>query len=188
MNKYVIHIVSHTHWDREWYLPYETMRLRLVDMMDTLLGIMDSDSDYRYFTLDGQTVVLEDYLEIRPEMREKLRNYIKDGRILVGPWYTLPDEFLVSGEALVRNLLLGHRIASDFGRVIETGYLPDMFGHISQLPQILCGFGISTAVLWRGVGGEEAEYILQGPDGSEVFLCRLEPERGYSNGHDILRQ
>lgn len=188
MNKYIIHNVSHTHWDREWYLPYETMRLRLVDMMDTLLGIMDSDSDYRYFTLDGQTVVLEDYLEIRPQMREKLMNYTKDGRILVGPWYTLPDEFLVSGEALIRNLLLGHRIASDFGRVMEIGYLPDMFGHISQLPQILCGFGISTAVLWRGIGGEEAEYILQGPDGSEVFLCRLEPERGYSNGHDILRQ
>jgi len=188
MNKCVIHLVAHTHWDREWYLPYEAMRLRLVDMIDALLIIMDGDSEYKYFTLDGQTVMLEDYLEIKPEMREKLREYIRQGRIFVGPWYTLPDEFLVSEESLIRNLLLGHRIARDFGRVTKIGYLPDMFGHISQLPQILRGFDIPVAVLWRGIEGKRAEYILKGPDGSKVFLCRLDPERGYSNGSDVLGQ
>lgn len=186
MSKYLIHLVSHTHWDREWYLPFEVMRLRLVDMMNRLLNILETNPAFKFFTLDGQTVILEDYLEIRPDTEGKLKKYIKEGKILVGPWYTLPDEFLVSGEALIRNLLTGMRIAKKFGRVMKTGYLPDMFGHISQLPQILLGFDIPIAILWRGIEKLKAEYILQGPDGSKVFLFRLNPKSGYSNGLHIL--
>lgn len=125
-----LHVISHTHWDREWYLTFQQFRLRLVDLIDHLLEIMGRDPEYKYYTLDGQTVVLEDYLEIKPQKEGKLRKHIKQGRIFVGPWYILPDEFLVSGESTIRNLLLGHRIASRFGAVMKVGYLPDPFGHI----------------------------------------------------------
>jgi len=183
--KYEIHLVSHTHWDREWYLTFEQFRLRLGDLIDHLLEIMDSNPDYKYYMLDGQTVVLEDYLEIRHKNRERLKKYIKEGRIFVGPWYILPDEFLVSGESTIRNLLRGHRIARAFGRVMKSGYIPDPFGHISQMPQILKGFEIDNCILWRGFGGEDShqnksEYIWKGPDGTEVLLFHL-PKCGYAN-------
>lgn len=179
-----LHIISHTHWDREWYLSFEKFRLRLVDLIDNLLKIMEKDPEYKYFTLDGQTVVLEDYLEIRPENRDRLAAFIKEGRLFAGPWYILPDEFLVSGEALIRNLLLGHRIASQFGRVMKVGYIPDTFGHISQLPQILSGFGINNVILWRGVKLEKSENLWESPDGSKVLMIHL-GKRGYCNAHSF---
>ena len=109
-----IHVVSHTHWDREWYLTREQFRLRLVALVDCLLDLLDNEPAYKYFHLDGQTIVLEDYLEIRPEQEPRLRAAIAPGRILIGPWYVMPDEFLVSGESLVRNLLRGHRVGCCF--------------------------------------------------------------------------
>jgi mannosylglycerate hydrolase len=185
--KYTLHVVSHTHWDREWYLTFQQFRLRLVDLMDRLLDILDKDKDYKYYLLDGQTVVLEDYLEIRPENCKKIAKYVKEGRIQVGPWFVLPDEFLVSGEALIRNLLIGHRIANEFGKVLKVGYSPDAFGHISQLPQILNGFDIDSAVLWRGFYGDKSECIWRAPEGSQVLLIHL-PRQGYTNAYDIPRE
>jgi mannosylglycerate hydrolase len=175
-----VHVVSHTHWDREWYLTREQFRLRLVALMDRLLDLMESQADYRYFHLDGQTIVLEDYLELRPCQEDRLRRLIAEGRILVGPWYDMPDEFLVSGEALVRNLALGHRIARQFGAAMPVGYLPDLFGHVGQMPQILRQFGLDNAILWRGFGGLNAEYLWEAPDGSRVLMLHLPPE-GYCN-------
>lgn len=166
-------IISHTHWDREWYEPFQRFRLRLVRLMDKLLCILDNDPQYRYFTLDGQTIVLEDYLQIRPEREKDLCRHIQAGRLLIGPWYILPDEFLVSGEALVRNLLLGDQVARRFGPKMLVGYTPDPFGHISQLPQLLRSFGIDCAVLARGLGDEPVELLWQAPDGSTVLLCYL---------------
>ncbi|HHE75496.1 MAG TPA: glycoside hydrolase, partial [Candidatus Aciduliprofundum boonei] len=153
--KWKIHIVSHTHWDREWYLPFQIFRARLVKMIDSLLNILSKEADFRYFTLDGQTIVLEDYLEIRPDKAEELKKRIKEGRILIGPWYILPDEFLVSGESLIRNLILGEKIARKFGRVMRIGYTPDTFGHIEEMPQILRGFEIDNFVFWRGYTADE---------------------------------
>ncbi|MGQ9674702.1 MAG: alpha-mannosidase [Chloroflexota bacterium] len=176
-------VVSHTHWDREWYLPFQRFRIKLVDLIDSLLDILDSEPSYQYFTLDGQTVVLEDYLEIRPENRERLARHIRDGRILVGPWYVLPDEFLVSGESLVRNLLLGRLIAEPFGGVMPVGYLPDTFGHPSQMPQILRGFGLDSAVVYRGVQTDVSEFIWQAPDGSSVLAVYL--PGGYCNAMQL---
>ena len=174
------HIISHTHWDREWYLTFEQFRVRLVGLIDRLLDLMESQPDYRYFHLDGQTIVLEDYLELRPENEPRLRRLIAEGRILIGPWYDMPDEFLVSGESLVRNLERGHRIASQFGSPMPVGYLPDLFGHVGQMPQILRNFGLDNAILWRGFGGHRAEYWWQSPDGSRVLMMHLPPE-GYCN-------
>ena len=176
-----VHVVSHTHWDREWYLTREQFRLRLVDLLDRVLDRMDSDPRFSFFHLDGQTIVLEDYLEVRPEREKRLARRIAEGRLLVGPWYVMPDMFLVSGEALVRNLALGHCIAERFGTPMPVGYMPDAFGHVAQTPQILAGFGLDSAVLWRGFGGERAEYWWEGPDGSRVLLLHL-PREGYCNG------
>src|SRR5690554_2182099 len=104
---YEVHIVSHTHWDREWYRPFQQFRFQLVEAMDRLLDLMARNPSYRYFLLDGQTIILRDYLDIRPEREAELRRLIGEGRITIGPWHVLPDEFLVSPEATVRNLMLG---------------------------------------------------------------------------------
>ena len=173
MEKHTYHVISHTHWDREWYLTYQKFRLRLVDLVDHLLQILDTDPNFRFFNFDGQTIVLEDYLAIRPQNEKKLKDYIKQGRILVGPWYQLNDENLVSGESTVRSLLIGHRIAQDFGGVMKVGYLPDQFGNISQMPQIFRGFGIDNAIFGRGrqlaEPGDKMEALWEAPDGSEVI-------------------
>jgi mannosylglycerate hydrolase len=171
---YRLLLVHHTHWDREWWATREDFRARLVDLIDTLLDTLDRDPSFHNFLLDGQTIVLTDYLEIRPENRERLARYIREGRIECGPWYILPDEFLVSGESHIRNLWLGIRT----GRalcvpLLRIGYIPDLFGHISQMPQILRGFDIDNAFVWRGRGGDpevaKQEFVWQSPDGSRVL-------------------
>ncbi len=180
---YTVFVVPHTHWDREWYATFQQFRIRLVRVMDALLALLERDPGYAHFNLDSQTIVLQDYLEIRPEQRETLQRLISAGRLGVGPWYVQPDEFLVSGEALVRNFLLGHRLAEAFGHVQKVGYIPDTFGHISQLPQILQGFNIPSAAHFRGLneGDLKSEVWWQSPDGSRVLLRHLPTDMGYLN-------
>jgi mannosylglycerate hydrolase len=182
-NAYTVFVIPHTHWDREWYATFQQFRVRLVHVMDALLELLGRDPSFTHFNLDGQTVVLQDYLEIRPEKREALKKYVQERRLGVGPWFVLPDEFLVSGEALIRNLLLGHRLAKEFGHVQKVGYIPDTFGHISQLPQILQGFDIPFAMHFRGLdeGDFKSELWWQSPDGSRVLLRHLPTDMGYGN-------
>jgi len=167
-HKYTAYVVPHTHWDRGWYLPFEEFRIRLVRMFDRLLNIYRTNPRFSAFSFDGQTVVLEDYLQIRPENERRIRNLVKEGKLAIGPWYVLPDEFLVSGEATIRNLLIGHTIARNFGRVMKAGYIPDPFGHISQMPQILNGFGMDSMIFSRGSGQKVRQAGLvfkwRGPD------------------------
>jgi mannosylglycerate hydrolase len=170
---YTMTLVPHTHWDREWYNTFQQFRMRLVKLTDTLLDILETDSHFTYFVFDGQTIVLEDYLEIRPQNRERLRKLCQEGRIHIGPWYVLPDEFLVSGEAMVHNLLIGHLISEEFSRPMQVGYTPDPFGHIGQLPQILAGFGLDNVIFMRGMDDQEAgaksECWWEGIDGTRVL-------------------
>lgn len=170
-----LHFVSHTHWDREWYETFDAFRFRLVQLIDRLIGILEKDPAYRYFLLDGQAIVLEDYLEIKPHRKDKLKKYIEDGRIFVGPWYVLTDEFLVSGETHIRNLLLGWKIMRSFGGENRIGYLPDAFGHIAQMPQILKKSGIPYATFWRGASREvrKSEFFWKAPDGSKVLTLYM---------------
>lgn len=176
-----VHVVAHTHWDREWYLPFQQFRINLVRLMDQLLDIM-RDEDYKHFLLDGQTIVLEDYLEIRPGQKSSLVELVQSGRVSIGPWYVLPDLFLVSGESIVRNLQLGRRVAEKFGEPMPVGYMPDQFGFITQMPQILSGFGIKNAVVWRGFdSGLPTEVWWESPDGSKVLAHKLEGKFGYFN-------
>jgi alpha-mannosidase len=179
MNKTTLHLIPHTHWDREWYLPFQDFRFKLVQLIDKLLGIMESDPGFCCFMLDGQTVVLEDYLQIRPDQQERLEDLVKERRLSIGPWYILPDEFLVSPEALLRNLLLGKKISEDFGGRMMIGYIPDPFGHIAQMPQILNGFGIQDACFRRGLADEPVELWWRAPDGSKVLTSYLRD--GYDN-------
>ncbi|HJQ75091.1 MAG TPA: hypothetical protein VJ814_09405 [Gaiellaceae bacterium] len=171
--------VPHTHWDREWYLPFEVFRLRLGAVVDGVLDTLEQDASFTSFTLDGQAIVLEDYLEVRPENEARLRALLAAGRLEVGPSYVLPDEILVGAESLVRNLLLGRRVCRRFGVEPSTaGYLPDSFGHPAQLPQILAGFGIRTFLFSRGLGDEVEDVGVvfrwrAGP--GEVVACQMLP-------------
>ena len=177
-----IAIVPHTHWDREWYKSYQDFRLALVDLIDTLLPLLERDASYPHFMLDGQMAVVDDYLEVRPEAEGRLRMLAAAGRLSVGPWYILMDEFLASGETIVRNLQMGLVRGAAFGGVMELGYLPDMFGHIAQMPQILQLAGFHDAVVWRGVPSQVTKnaFIWESPDGSSVRAEYLPV--GYGNG------
>jgi len=180
-------MVSETHWDRAWYVPFQVFRIRLVRLVDRMLDILDRDPEFRSFMLDGQMLPVEDYLEIRPERRADLERHIQAGRLEVGPWYALADEYLVSPEALIRNLILGTRMAQELGGVMREGYVPDAFGHIGQLPQILEGFGIDSAVFWRGLGDEGEklgnEFWWQAPDGTQILTIHLRD--GYHNASNL---
>ncbi len=175
-------IVPHTHWDREWYEPFQSFRLRLVDVADQLLDLLESDPSYARFLFDGQAAALDDYLEVRPEAEERIRKLAAAGRLSVGPWYTLMDEFLVSPETIVRDLQMGVRRCAAFGGAMRVGYLPDMFGHVAQMPQILCLAGFEHAVVWRGVPSSvtSTAFIWEAPDGSSVRAEYL--PFGYGNG------
>ena len=175
-------LVSHFHWDREWYRTFQAYRARLVDAVDRVLDLLASDPGY-HFLLDGQTVLLEDYLAIRPERHDELARALCAGRLGAGPWYVQPDSLLPSGESHVRNLLFGRRVGEALGPVSRVGYVPDSFGHPAQLPQILAGFGIATFVHWRGDGSAidalGATYRWEAPDGSAVEATLL--REGYFN-------
>jgi alpha-mannosidase len=172
-------VVPHTHWDREWYLPFEQFRLRLGAVVDGVLDTLEQDDSFTSFTLDGQAIVLEDYLEVRPENEDRLRALLAAGRLEVGPSYVLPDEILVGAESLVRNLLLGRRVCRRYGvEPSGAGYLPDSFGHPAQLPQILAGFGIRTFLFSRGLGDEieDVGVVFRWRAGSaEVAACQMLP-------------
>ncbi len=174
-----LHFVPHTHWDREWYLPFEVSRIRLVHLVDLLLDILDQDPLFKHFMLDGQTIVLDDYLQIRPSRQTEIEEHVRAGRILIGPWYVLPDEFLVSPEALIRNLLQGKADCARFAQRMDIGYLPDPFGHIGQMPQILQGFGIRKTAFRRGLADEPCELWWEASDGSRVLTAYLRD--GYDN-------
>ena len=178
-------IVPHTHWDREWYEAFQTFRMRLVKLFDELLPMLESDPSYARFLLDGQTAVIDDYLEIRPEARATLQRLAAAGRISIGPWKVLMDEFMVSGETIVRDLQAGIARGSELGGTMPVGYLPDMFGHVAQMPQIIRLAGMEHCVVWRGVPAavEQTAFRWQAPDGSHV---RAEYLYGsYSNGRDL---
>ncbi|HEX2884123.1 MAG TPA: alpha-mannosidase [Candidatus Limnocylindria bacterium] len=176
----VIHLVPHTHWDREWYRPFQSFRMQLVDLVDRVLEMLEADERFA-FTLDGQLATIDDYLEIRPDQADRIARHVASGRLAIGPWQVLMDEFLVSGETLVRNLETGWRRAQDFGGPMRVGYLPDMFGHVAQMPQILRRAGLADAVVWRGVPAavDRHAFRWESPDGSWVRAEYL--PAGYGN-------
>ena len=172
-----------THWDREWYMSKDAFRYGLVRMFSKLLDIFKTNKDFKKFTFDGQTIVLEDILEIRPEWRQEMQSLIAKGNLNVGPWYVMPDEFLVSGEAIIRNLLIGRQISRSFGaEPWPVAYVCDIFGHFGQLPQIMAGFNITGIVAWRGIPyNAEAFLLWESPDGTKMPLLHFMPRNGYGS-------
>jgi len=187
--KYEIHVISNTHWDREWLYNFQETRQMLVEMMDGLLDILDSEAGYKSFVLDSQTVPLEDYLEVRPQSFERLKKHVQDGRLLIGPWYTDPESFSVNGESLARNLLMGHKIAKSFGNVMKVGYTPFGYGQNSQMPQLYRNFAIDTMLFYHGVSHDEVknEFIFEGADGSQVLGSQLSSGARYNFYHNVYR-
>lgn len=190
-----VHYTLSTHWDREWREPFQGIRYALIQLMDRVLaGLEDGRLKGPFFT-DGQSIPVDDYLEIRPDRRAQIERLARAGKLKIGPWYSMPDEFTVSGEALIRNLLVGRAGARALGgEPSAAGYVPDMFGHTSQLPQIYAGFGIRVAYIWRGVNNwTERNFLWRGADGTEV-VCHKFAKQGYGTfahavgrGHEPAR-
>ncbi len=172
----IFHVISNTHWDREWRFPFQKNRQMLVNMIDQVLKILENEPRYRAFHLDSQSVVLQDYLAIRPDKKDLIEKFVREERLLIGPWFILPEEYQVGGENLIRNLLLGHKICAEFGHVMKVGYSPFSWGQISQLPQIYAEFGIDVVMFYRGVNSLDsphAEFIWEGADGTRVLTSRF---------------
>ncbi|MFX0099178.1 MAG: hypothetical protein ACFFCS_06310, partial [Candidatus Hodarchaeota archaeon] len=182
-------IVSQTHWDREWYLTFNRFRFRLVAMIDRLLDILEKDKEFKSFMMDGQTSPIEDYLAIKPENKERLAKFIKEKRIILGPFYVQNSPWLQTGEGYVKNLIQGHLDVEPFGvPAMKVGYIPDQFMHFEQMPQVLRGFGVYAMGFSRGMGNQKVEHDLKfeftwkAPDGSEITALHLEAGYGQCTG------
>ncbi|PGZ92194.1 mannosylglycerate hydrolase [Bacillus sp. AFS029533] len=179
-----VHIVPHMHWDREWYFTTEESRILLVNNMEEIMEMLETNPDYPFYVLDGQTAILEDYFAVKPENKDRVKKLVQEGRLIIGPWYTQTDEMIVGGESIVRNLLYGMKDCEEFGVPMKIGYLPDSFGQSAQMPMILNGFDIKYSIFWRGTserhGTDKTEFYWESDDGSKV-LVQLFP-LGYAIG------
>lgn len=193
-----VHIISHSHWDREWYMSYEQHHMRLVELLDDLLELFETDPDFDSLHLDGQTIILDDYLEVRPDKKEAIEQAIKAGKLKIGPFYILQDDFLISSEANVRNMLIGMKESKKWGTPVMLGYFPDTFGNMGQTPQMMKQAGLSAAAFGRGVkpvgfnnevlsnenySSQYSEMWWEGPDKSQIFGLLF--ANWYSNGNEI---
>jgi len=188
--KYLMHVISGTHWDREWRHTAEQSKLRLVDLMDYIIDLLERDHKYLYFCVDGGTIVLEDYLTIRPENRDRVKKLVEAKKMQIVNWYTLPETNTVAPEALIRNLLLGHRMAKEFGGGMKSGYTATSYGQNSQMPQIYRGFGIETAIFYRGTNKHILAplYRWEGADGSQLYALRTFDEVTRTNWFFYVHQ
>lgn len=185
-----IHIVSNTHWDREFRFSFQQTRMMLVKMMDLLLDFLEKDKEYASYTLDSHSILVEDYLEIRPENKERIKKLVKEKRLFIGPWYTLPDVPNIGPESVVRNLLIGDKVSSSLGKTMKVGYTPCSWGQISQLPQIYSQFGIDSALFYRGISPHETttEFIWESPDGTQILGHRFALFARYNYYYLVFRK
>lgn len=185
-----IKVVSNTHWDREFRWSFEKTRRRLLTMLDTTLDILANDPAYHSFTMDGHAIMIDDYLEMRPERRELVEQLVQSGRLILGPYYTLAEEFSISHEALVRNLLWGRKTVEKYGGKVGTvAYTPSSWGQTGQLPQILADFGQTKMMFYRGISHHEsdAEWIWEAPDGTRVLASRFAVYARYNWYYQVHR-
>lgn len=193
-----VHIISHSHWDREWYLPYERHHMLLVELIDDVLELFENDPEFKSFYLDGQTIILDDYLQVRPDKKEVLQKYIDNGQLKIGPFYILQDAYLTSSESNVRNMLIGQQESAKWGANTKVGYYPDTFGNAGQTPQLMKQLGFDLAAFGRGVkptgfaneSTEEDNFVSsysemnwEGADGSEITGLLF--ANWYSNGNEV---
>lgn len=182
-----IYSVAHTHWDYEWYFTRQEAHVQFAFHMDEVLKALE-ENHLDYYTLDGQSSIVEDYLLSFPEKRKKIESFVSAGRLFVGPWYTQIDEMVTSGESTIRNLRLGMKYANDLGETMKIGYLPDSFGQGQDMPKIFNGFGIKHALFWRGMPVEKNPryFHWSSNDGSEVLTANI--KNGYYAGVDLIEK
>ena len=167
-----VHVVPHSHWDREWYFTIEDSNVLLVENLDFLIALLETDTNFPAYTFDGQVSVIDEYLKIRPENRERLEALIRNQRLLIGPWYTQTDTLLVSIESIIRNLQYGIQRANKYGHCMNIGYLPDVFGQNSYLPSLFCNCGLEYSLFQRGVYNDQIatglNFLWRSPDGQSI--------------------
>lgn len=198
MAKKKVYIISHAHWDREWYMPFEQHHMRLIELIDDLLTIFKSDPTFDSFHLDGQTIILDDYLAVRPERKQELQEAITAGKLRIGPFYILQDAFLISPESNIRNMLIGRKESEKWKTPTRLGYFPDTFGNMGQTPQLMQQASLPAVAFGRGVqpvgfdnqleenrdySSQYSEMWWEGPDKTQVFGLLF--ANWYSNGNEI---
>ena len=186
--KQTLHVINNTHWDREWLMPFVSNLQIFVSYTEKLIKLMEGDSDYKYYLMDGQVICMEDYLDLCPEKKKIIQKLVKGKRIFIGPWYTLPDMPVLHGEGLIRNLLTGIMVSNDIGGAMLEGYTACSNGQIAQLPQLYNGFGINSAVIYKGITYVRApkEFLWRSPDGSELLTIHLEARYGRGEFYCLL--
>ncbi|MGP5429096.1 mannosylglycerate hydrolase [Enterococcus malodoratus] len=182
--KKTVHVVPHSHWDREWYFTTSRSKIYLMHDLKKVLEQLEKDTPYDSFILDGQASLLDDYLNWRPQDKARIKQLVQQGKLIIGPWYTQTDQLVISGESIVRNMLYGMKICEEFGDYMNVGYVPDSFGQAASMPQIYREFGIEDTMFWRGVSDDDVahtEYTWRGEDGSVVNVYQI-PSGYYIGG------
>ncbi|EAF1415881.1 mannosylglycerate hydrolase [Listeria monocytogenes] len=186
MAKTKVHVIPHSHWDREWYFTSSRSTIYLVKHLKEVIETLEAKDDYHFYLMDAQSSLIEDYLRYCPEDKTRLEKLIAEKRLITGPWYTQTDQLVISQESIVRNLLYGTRIAREMGHSMAVGYVPDAFGQGGNMPQIYKEFGISKFLCWRGVADnrlKQTEFIWRGDDGTEMLAEQI--PFGYYYGANI---
>ena len=171
-----IHVVPHSHWDREWYFTTSRSNVYLMKDLGDVLDTLESDPEFKYFMVDAQGSLLDDYIKWRPQDKERITKLVKMGKLVIGPWYTQTDQLVISGESIVRNMYYGMKRCESFGKYMNVGYVPDSFGQSGNMPQIYREFGIEDTLFWRGVSDdmvEHTDFNWKGDDGSVVFTTQI---------------
>lgn len=171
-----IHVVPHSHWDREWYFTTSRSKVYLMKDLGDVLDTLESDPEFKYFMVDAQGSLLDDYIKWRPQDKERITKLVKMGKLVIGPWYTQTDQLVISGESIVRNMYYGMKRCESFGKYMNVGYVPDSFGQSGNMPQIYREFGIEDTLFWRGVSDdmvEHTDFNWKGDDGSVVFTTQI---------------
>ena len=181
-----IHGIPHSHWDREWYFTTSRSKVYLMKDLGDVLNTLENDPEFKYFMVDAQGSLLDDYIKWRPQDKERISKLVNDGRLVIGPWYTQTDQLVISGESIVRNMYYGMKRCESFGKYMNVGYVPDSFGQSGNMPQIYRQFGIEDTLFWRGVSDDmvkHTDYNWRGDDGSVVFTTQI--PFGYYIGGNI---
>lgn len=184
MEKNRVHVIPHSHWDREWYFNCARSNVYLVKHIKEVLEHLEKNSEFTYL-MDAQSSLAEEYLSFCPEDRERIKKLVKEERLFFGPWYTQTDQLVISQESIVRNLLYGSKYANDLGGYFNVAYAPDIFGQAGNMPQIYKQFKMDRFLFWRGVSNNrlpKTEFIWKGSDGTQMIAKQI--REGYSNcGH-----
>lgn len=181
-----IHVIPHSHWDREWYFTTSRSKVYLMKDLGDVLNTLENDPEFKYFMVDAQGSLLDDYIKWRPQDKERISKLVNEGRLVIGPWYTQTDQLVISGESIVRNMYYGIKRCESFGKYMNVGYVPDSFGQSGNMPQIYRQFGIEDTLFWRGVSDDmvkHTDYNWRGDDGSVVFTTQI--PFGYYIGGNI---